>query len=84
MQQSASIAGNTAVRPNHLSGSISSSELNRPVDVPPSSSVSEQTIRKGIGKWNPFEDPTPFSQMTEELIFDAEFDAIRHRGSQNS
>lgn len=36
------------------------------------------------GKWNPFEDPTPFSQMTEDHIFDAEFDAIRQRGSQTS
>lgn len=44
----------------------------------------EPDTRKKLGKWNPFEDPTPFSQMTEDHIFDAEFDAIRQRGSQNS
>uniref|UniRef100_A0A1B6FIX0 Protein kinase domain-containing protein n=1 Tax=Cuerna arida TaxID=1464854 RepID=A0A1B6FIX0_9HEMI len=32
--------------------------------------------------WNPFEDP-PFSQMTEDHIFGAEFDRIK-RGSQSS
>lgn len=41
-------------------------------------------VTPGKGKWNPFEDPTPFSQMTEDHIFDAEFDAIRQRGSQTS
>lgn len=44
----------------------------------------EPAVRRGLGKWNPFEDPTPFSQMTEDHIFDAEFDSIRQRGSQSS
>lgn len=32
-------------------------------------------------QWNPFEDSTPFDQMTEENIFEAEFDALRDRPS---
>lgn len=36
----------------------------------------------GISKWNPFEDPTPFNQMTEDHIFEAEFDALRERNGQ--
>lgn len=34
-------------------------------------------------RWNPFEDPTPFHQMTEEHFIEAEFDAIRDRNGQN-
>lgn len=34
--------------------------------------------------WNPFGDPTPFSQMTEDHIFGEEFDKIRQQGSQGS
>lgn len=34
--------------------------------------------------WNPFGDPTPFSQMTEDHIFGEEFDKIRQLGSQGS
>lgn len=37
----------------------------------------------GPADWNPFEDPAPFSQMTEDHIFGAEFDKIK-RGSQSS
>ena len=33
--------------------------------------------------WNPFNDMQPFSQMSEDHIFGAEFDRIR-RGSQSS
>jgi len=29
--------------------------------------------------WNPFNDPHPFCQMTEDHIFGAEFDKIRRR-----
>ena len=36
-----------------------------------------------VADWNPFGDPTPFSQMTEDQFFGAEFDRIR-RGSQSS
>lgn len=32
-----------------------------------------------VAKWNPFEDPTPFNQMTEDHIFCAEFDRIRNQ-----
>ncbi|XP_058813208.1 serine/threonine-protein kinase Nek8 [Topomyia yanbarensis] len=34
--------------------------------------------------WNPFGDPTPFAQMTEDHIFGEEFDKIRQQGSQGS
>lgn len=78
----------TAVRPSQLSSSMSSSELSKSSGIVSGNvgtvGESEQTVRKGIGNWNPFHDPTPFSQMTEDHIFDAEFDAIRHRGSQSS
>lgn len=33
----------------------------------------------GNSQWNPFEDPTPFNQMTEDHIYEAEFDALRDR-----
>lgn len=32
-------------------------------------------------QWNPFEDSTPFDQMTEDHIYEAEFDALRDRPS---
>lgn len=35
-------------------------------------------------KWNPFEDPTPFNQMTEDHIYEAEFDALRDRPNGES
>lgn len=37
----------------------------------------------GSSQWNPFEDPTPFNQMTEDHIYEAEFDALRDRPSGN-
>ncbi|CAL4067966.1 unnamed protein product, partial [Meganyctiphanes norvegica] len=36
-----------------------------------------------VRTWNPFNDPAPFSLMSEDHIFGAEFDKIR-RGSQSS
>lgn len=42
-----------------------------------------RSLSADIADWNPFEDSTPFSQMTEDHIFGAEFDKIR-RGSQSS
>lgn len=36
-----------------------------------------------LSKWNPFEDPTPFNQMTEDHIYEAEFDALRDRPNGN-
>lgn len=38
-------------------------------------------INNELLKWNPFEDPTPFNQMTEDHIYEAEFDALRDRPS---
>uniref|UniRef100_A0A182PAF1 non-specific serine/threonine protein kinase n=1 Tax=Anopheles epiroticus TaxID=199890 RepID=A0A182PAF1_9DIPT len=38
----------------------------------------------GSANWNPFGDPTPFAQMTEDHIFGEEFDKIREQGSQGS
>lgn len=72
----------TMVRPTTLAPSQSNTELSNV-------GLSEQQpgvglIRNEVAKWNPFEDPTPFSQMTEDHIFEAEFDAIRQRGSQSS
>lgn len=65
----------------HRSASLSNADL----QVQQQTDATEPTrVRKSLGKWNPFEDPTPFSQMTEDHIFDAEFDAIRQRGSQTS
>ncbi|EDW77810.2 uncharacterized protein Dwil_GK24682 [Drosophila willistoni] len=43
-----------------------------------------QTMDKRVEAWNPFEEEQPFSQMTEDHIFEAEFDKIRQRGSQGS
>ncbi|KAG8229576.1 hypothetical protein J437_LFUL009558 [Ladona fulva] len=42
-----------------------------------------RSLSADIADWNPFEDATPFSQLTEDHIFGAEFDKIR-RGSQSS
>lgn len=36
----------------------------------------------GGNKWNPFEDTTPFNQVTEDHIFGAEFDRIRQEGER--
>ncbi|XP_017097743.2 uncharacterized protein Nak isoform X1 [Drosophila bipectinata] len=41
-------------------------------------------VEKRVEAWNPFEEEQPFSQMTEDHIFEAEFDKIRQRGSQGS
>lgn len=42
-----------------------------------------ETIAARVDTWNPFEEQ-PFGQMTEDHIFEAEFDKIRQRGSQGS
>ena len=36
-----------------------------------------------VAVWNPFDDPSPFCQLSEDHLFGAEFDKIR-RGSQSS
>lgn len=87
-EQNVQFTQTNSVRPNQLASSMSNSELCKSGllsgSVGGGSTDIEPSVRKGIGKWNPFEDPTPFSQMTEDHIFDAEFDAIRQRGSQSS
>lgn len=60
-----------------MTSSVSNSELSN-------NQGSDQLITRDLSKWNPFEDRTPFSQMTEDHIFGAEFDKIRREGSQNS
>ncbi|XP_039483316.1 AP2-associated protein kinase 1 isoform X2 [Drosophila santomea] len=54
---------------------VSISELMKPGQAP---------VEKRVEAWNPFEEEQPFSQMTEDHIFEAEFDKIRQRGSQGS
>ncbi|XP_037048645.1 serine/threonine-protein kinase sel-5-like isoform X1 [Bradysia coprophila] len=78
-EQCVSNQQHVANRPIQFSSSTSNSEIAKMLDDP-------ALVHRapGKGKWNPFEDPTPFSQMTEDHIFDAEFDAIRQRGSQTS
>ncbi|KAG0725408.1 hypothetical protein GWK47_038669 [Chionoecetes opilio] len=44
---------------------------------------SDMSLPSDLRAWNPFNDMTPFSQMSEDNIFGAEFDKIR-RGSQSS
>lgn len=51
-------------------------------DVSHAVGTDNRSLSADIADWNPFEDP-PFSQMTEDHIFGAEFDKIR-RGSQSS
>ena len=46
-------------------------------------SAGSESLHGKVDAWNPFEDQ-PFSQMSEDLIYDAEFDKIRQRGSQGS
>ncbi|XP_066149300.1 AP2-associated protein kinase 1 isoform X1 [Euwallacea fornicatus] len=43
-----------------------------------------RSLSADVAGWNPFEESTPFSQMTEDHIFGAEFDKIRQgNGSQS-
>lgn len=72
----------TITRPTTLAPSFSNTELTKAGIGDQITNV--KTLRNDVAKWNPFEDPTPFSQMTEDHIFEAEFDAIRQRGSQSS
>ncbi|XP_055681409.1 uncharacterized protein LOC129788942 [Lutzomyia longipalpis] len=57
-----------------------------PTDLSLSSPITEkgkcEKITRNVATWNPFEDS--FSQMSEDHIFGAEFDKIRHQGSQSS
>nr|XP_014090472.1 uncharacterized protein YMR317W-like isoform X1 [Bactrocera oleae] len=53
------------------------------VDAVAANHASGSSLGKRIEAWNPFEEQ-PFGQMTEDHIFEAEFDKIRQRGSQGS
>ncbi|KAF5280987.1 hypothetical protein FQA39_LY05192 [Lamprigera yunnana] len=52
------------------------------MDISHAVTTDNRSLSADIADWNPFEEP-PFSQMTEDHIFGAEFDKIR-RGSQSS
>lgn len=56
--------------------SASSDEINHPI------AADNRSLSADIADWNPFGEP-PFSHMTEDHIFGAEFDKIR-KGSQSS
>lgn len=70
-----------------IRSSISSAEL--PTTTSTTAITNDKNSNKpnrggaSISQWNPFEDedPTPFNQMTEDLIYEAEFDALRDRPS---
>ncbi|XP_023247069.1 uncharacterized protein LOC106642952 [Copidosoma floridanum] len=47
------------------------------------STTENRSLSVDVAAWNPFEDAQPFSQLTEDHIFGAEFDKIR-RGSNSS
>lgn len=66
-----------------LKSSVSNTELpTSDKGKPFARSTNVRPNTSGISKWNPFEDPTPFNQMTEDHIFEAEFDALRERNGQ--
>ncbi|XP_071440568.1 uncharacterized protein Nak [Hetaerina americana] len=67
---------NSSLR-HHVGVSASHGELSS------SGTPGARSLSADIADWNPFEDGTPFSLMTEDHIFGAEFDKIR-RGSQSS
>ena len=68
-----------------MRSSISSAEIPTTVTALTNDKNSNKPNRGGVSmsQWNPFEDedPTPFNQMTEDLIYEAEFDALRDRPS---
>lgn len=59
-----------------MGSSASSNDVSHPVGP------DNRSLSADVADWNPFEEP-PFSQMSEDHIFGAEFDKIR-RGSQSS
>lgn len=65
----------------HTSNAMQSAQLNTSVS---NSDVSRNDKVPQQRSWNPFEDPTPFNQMTEDHIIDEEFEKIGQRGSQSS
>lgn len=65
-----------------MKSSVSNTELPTSEFARTFTSVNVRPNTSGMSKWNPFEDPTPFNQMTEDHIFEAEFDALRERNGQ--
>ncbi|XP_017029430.1 uncharacterized protein Nak isoform X1 [Drosophila kikkawai] len=61
-----------------------SSANTAPVSISELMKPGHTAVEKRVEAWNPFEEEQPFSQMTEDHIFEAEFDKIRQRGSQGS
>lgn len=87
------LASSARLQTQPITSSISNAELSsRPESsinqhqqvVEATSSASRSGSLEGrVDTWNPFEEQ-PFSQMTEDHIFEVEFDKIRQRGSQGS
>ena len=82
--------GLVSANANALTSSFSNSELaqvpfnNFPLRTANANVASTAGSLEGrVDAWNPFEE-APFSQMTEDHIFEAEFDKLRQRGSQSS
>ncbi|KAL1502386.1 hypothetical protein ABEB36_007533 [Hypothenemus hampei] len=59
----------TVVAP--IPGSVSVTDVSRGMGV------DDLSLSSDVKSWNPFEEATPFAQMTEDHIFGAEFDKIR-------
>ncbi|XP_030761493.1 LOW QUALITY PROTEIN: AP2-associated protein kinase 1 [Sitophilus oryzae] len=53
-------------------------------DVSHSIGPDGRSLSADVANWNPFEEGTPFSHMTEDHIFGAEFDKIRRGSDQQS
>ncbi|XP_076264349.1 numb-associated kinase [Rhynchophorus ferrugineus] len=53
-------------------------------DVSHTIGADSRSLSADVANWNPFEESTPFSQMTEDHIFGAEFDKIRRGSDQQN
>uniref|UniRef100_A0AAG5CSX4 Protein kinase domain-containing protein n=1 Tax=Anopheles atroparvus TaxID=41427 RepID=A0AAG5CSX4_ANOAO len=83
----ASIAGVAASVFESRSASLAASsnpQLHHHQQAPQQHRSNSSSSGGGGSNWNPFGDPTPFAQMTEDHIFGEEFDKIRQQGSQGS
>jgi hypothetical protein len=87
-EQSISSGGNLTNNNSQITTSVSSSDLfKKPADDGAGIfGGGGKSLVKNVAAWNPFEDEegAPFSQLTEDHIFGAEFDKIRQEGSQTS
>ncbi|CAG9860546.1 unnamed protein product [Phyllotreta striolata] len=82
----------SSIKPRSVTSPAESDDANRTLapmgastsstDVSRSKGTESRSLSADVADWNPFEEP-PFSQLTEDHIFGAEFDKIR-RGSSNS